>query len=273
MGAVEVFQDAIRNFEATSVIDILTIALFIYLLLLLLRGTTAMSLLRGFVILLAGAVVLIRVLDLRVLNFIIRNSLPALLIAIPIIFQPEIRRFLERVGRRGRWPWSGRPQFEDLIDIMVETCVNLSQSRHGALMALERESSLEEYIDTGVRLDAVPSSRFLEGVFFPNSALHDGAVILRGDRVLAAGCTLPLSDRTSREHSGLRHRAALGVTERSDSVSIVVSEESGAITVGANGRLISRLDGPRLRAILRSLLVPASALDRPAGSHLPRLTR
>ena len=205
---MDTFQDAIRSFEPASVVDILIIAVFIYALLLLLRGTTAMSLIRGIVILLVATVLLVRVLDLRVLNFLIRNSLPALLIAIPIIFQPEIRRFLERVGRTGRWPWPGRPQYESLIDIMVDASVNLSQNRHGALIVLERESGLEEYIDTGIKLDAAPSSQLLEGIFYPNSPLHDGAVILGGNRVLAAGCTLPLSSRIERASHPLDRGAA-----------------------------------------------------------------
>ena len=124
-----------------------------------------------------------------------------------------------------------------------------------------------------MKLDAVPSTRLLEGIFYPNSALHDGAVIMREDRVLAASCTLPLSDRSDRELSGLRHRAAMGISERTDAVAVVVSEETGSISVAASGRMISRLDGPRLRGILRSLLVPASELDRPVRRRLPGLSR
>ena len=273
MAALEALGSAVRSFSLASAIDILTIAIAIYLLLVLLKGTTAMSLVRGIVIVLVGGLVLTRVLDLPVLDFIIRNSFPALLIAIPIIFQPEIRRFLERVGRTGRWPWPSRPQYQAVIDVLVESCLNLSQNRHGALIVLERESGLEEYIGSGIQLDAVPSAQLLEGIFYPNSALHDGAVVLRSDRVISASCALPLSERIGREQSGLRHQAAVGVTERSDAVSIVVSEETGSIAVAVSGRLISRLDGSRLRAILRNLLVPTSALDRPSRSRLQRLAR
>lgn len=273
MGIVDTFKDAIQSFEPVNVVDILTIALLIYVVLLLVKDTTAMTLLRGAAILLAVAVLLARVLDLRVLNWVIRSSFPALLIAIPIIFQPEIRRFLERLGRTGRWPWPGRAQYDQVIDVVADACVNLAQNRHGALIVLEREAGLEDYIETGIKLDAVPSAQLLEGVFYPNSPLHDGALILRENRVLAAGCTLPLSDRVDREHPGLRHRAALGIAERSDAVSVAISEETGSITVAANGRMISRLDGPRLRAILRSLLLPALELGRPSGRRLPRLPR
>src|SRR3989304_1291239 len=176
-----------------------------------------------------------------------RNSSPALLIAIPIIFQPEIRRFLERVGRTGRWPWPGRSMYEVVVDIVADTALGLSANRHGAIIVFEREATLEDYIETGVRLDAVPSTRLLEGLFYPNSALHDGAVIMREDRVLAAGCTLPVSDRSDRELAGLRHRAAMGISERTDAVAVVVSEETGGISVAAAGRVISGAGRPRRR--------------------------
>ena len=269
----ETVQDALDRFEAASVVDILSIAVLIYLALLLLKGTTAMSLLRGIVMVVVGVVILALVLDLTVLRWLLRNSFPALLIAIPIIFQQEIRRFLERVGRTGRWPWPGRGLYEGVVDTVADACLGLAEKRHGAIMVMERETGLEEYIDTGVKLDAACSAQLLESIFFPNAALHDGAVILREDRVVAAGCTLPISDRVEREFSGLRHRAALGVAERTDAVAVVVSEETGGISVAANGRMISRLDGPRLRGILRSLLLPAMELDRAGGRRLPRLSR
>ena len=273
MSLSDAIRDALERFEAASVLDILTISILIYLSLLLLKGTTAMSLLRGIVIVLVGAVILASVLELTVLDWLLRNSFPAILIAIPIIFAPEIRRFLERVGRTGRWPWPGRPLFEGVVDVVADTALNLSVDRHGAIIVFEREAGLEDYVDTGVKVDAAPSTQLLEGIFYPNSALHDGAVILREGRVAAASCTLPLSDRTDRELPGLRHRAALGISERTDAVALIVSEETGGISVAANGRMISRLDGPRLRGILRSLLLPASELDRPIRRRLPRLSR
>jgi diadenylate cyclase len=273
VGLWDTIRESLGRFEAASVIDILTITVLIYLALLVLKGTAAMSLLRGIVMVLVGAVILASVLELTVLDWVLRNSFPALLIAIPIIFQPEIRRFLERVGRTGRWPWPGRHVYEAIVDMVADTALNLSANRHGAIIVFERESGLEDYIDTGVKLDSTPSLRLLEGLFYPNSALHDGAVILREDRLAAAGCTLPLSDRTEREFSGLRHRAAMGLSERTDAVAVVVSEETGAISVAANARMISKLDGPRLRGILRSLLVPASELDRPTRRRLPGLSR
>jgi diadenylate cyclase len=148
----------------------------------------------------------------------------------------------------------------------------LSEKSMGAIIAVERETGLEEYIDTGIKVDALCSTKLLMSVFYPNSALHDGAAIVRENRVVAAGVTLPLSDRMDGFH-GTRHRAALGLTERTDAVVVIVSEETGQISIAANGRVISSLDGPRLRGILRSLLLPQMDMDRPAGRRLPRLSR
>lgn len=264
--------DALDRFTAASVIDVLAIAVVIYLSLLLLKGTTAMSLLRGIIIVVIGAVILTQALNLTVLSWLLRNSFPALLIAIPIIFQAEIRRFLERVGRTGRWPWPSRALYEGVVECIAEASVLMSEKRMGAIIVVERETGLEDYIDTGVKIDAVCSTKLLMSVFYPNSALHDGAALIREDRLVAASATLPLSERMDGFH-GTRHRAALGITERTDAVSIVVSEETGALSIAANGRVISNLDGPRLRGILRSLLLPAMEMDRPQGRRLPRLSR
>jgi diadenylate cyclase len=264
--------NALDSFGPASVIDVISIAIVIYLALLLLKGTTAMSLIRGIIIVVIAAVVLAQVLNLTVLDWLLRNSFPALLIAIPIIFQSEIRRFLERVGRTGRWPWPGRALYEGVVDTIAEATLDLSEKRHGAIIVIERETGLEDYMETGVKLDAQCTSKLLLSIFFPNSALHDGAVVIREDRIVAAGVTLPLSERSQGFH-GTRHRAALGISERSDAVSVIVSEETGHISIAANGRAISNLDGPRLRGILRSLLLPAVEMDRAAGRRLPRLSR
>jgi diadenylate cyclase len=247
-------KDTLGEFDARSVFDILLIAAIFYWVLLLLRGTTAMTLLRGFAILLIAAFLLARLFDLRVLNFLLRNSFIGLAVAIPIVFQPELRRALERLGRAGLRAWMDRSGYDVLIDVIADSALNLAERRHGALMVLERDTGLKDYIDTGIRVDAAPSTELLEGIFFPRSPLHDGAVILRENRVVAAACTLPLSEDSSGGRIGLRHRAALGITERTDAVSVVVSEETGEIAVAANGRLVPRLDETRLRATLASLL-------------------
>jgi len=263
---------ALDQFEPESLIDITAIAVILYLSLLILKDTTAMPLIRGIIIVAIGAVIITTALELTVLSWLLRNSFPAVLLLIPIIFQNEIRRFLERVGRTGRWPFAGRVLFEGVVDCIGESATLLSERHIGAIIVVERETGLEEYIDTGVKVDAICSTKLLMSIFYPNSALHDGAVIIREGRVVAAGGTLPLSERMDGFH-GTRHRAALGVTERTDAVAVVVSEETGAISIAANGRVISNLDGPRLRGILRSLLLPSMEMDRPAGRRLPRLSR
>jgi diadenylate cyclase len=185
---------------------------------------------------------------------------------VPIIFQPEIRRTLERVGRtrvpalRGR----GAPApagVDALIDAVARACAELSRKRHGALIVFERETGLEEYIATGRRIDAAPSADLLTNIFFRNAPLHDGALIIRGGRMVAAACTLPLSEAPLDGHLGTRHRAGIGVTERTDAVAVIVSEETGDISIAANGRLVAKLGDERLRAML------ASALGRPDQHH------
>jgi diadenylate cyclase len=246
-------QDILDRLGPIDVLDIFLIALLIYGAFLLLRGTAAIALLRGAAIILIVIAILAQALNLTVLDFAIRNSVTGLIIAVPIIFQPEIRRALERVGRTGFRVWARSP-YEQLIDTVGRTAMELASRKHGALIVFERETGLQSYVDSGVPLDAVPSVELLEGIFFPNAPLHDGAVILRESRVVAAGCTLPLSETRLSGERGLRHRAGLGVTEGTDAVSLMVSEETGTIAVAADGRLYPRLDEARLRGLLTRLL-------------------
>ncbi len=246
-------QDILNRLGPIDVLDIFLIALLIYGVFLLLRGTAAIALLRGAAIILIVIAILAQALNLTVLDFVIRNSLTGLIIAVPIIFQPEIRRALERVGRTGFRVWARSP-YEQLIDTVGRTAMELASRKHGALIVFERETGLQSYVESGVPLDAVPSVELLEGIFFPNAPLHDGAVVLRESRVVAAGCTLPLSETRLSGEMGLRHRAGLGVTEGTDAVSLMVSEETGAVAVAADGRLYPRLDEARLRGLLSRLL-------------------
>ena len=250
-------QDILERVDPTDALDVFLIAVIIYWVLLLLRGTAAIALLRGAAIVLVGAVILAQVLNLEVLDFVIRNSFAGLIIAVPIIFQPEIRRALERVGRTGFRFWA-RPAYDGLIDTVGATAMGLATQRHGALIVFERETGLQSYIETGVTVDATPSVELLEGIFYPSGPLHDGAVILRENRVVAAACTLPLSEIRLPSEMGLRHRAGLGVTEGTDAVSVMVSEETGKVSVAADGRLYARLDEASLRGLL------ARQLGRPA---------
>ena len=194
MGLWNSATDAVDEFRVESVIEILSLSLLIYLVLLLVKGTTAMSLLRGMLIIVIVAIILVEALNLTVLSWLLNNSFPALLIALPIIFQQEIRRFLERIGRTGRWHWpAGRANLESVVDGIADASMSL--------LGVQKEM------------------------------------------------------------------------ERPDAVIVVVSEETGGVSIAANGRVISNLDGPRLRGILRSLILPSSDLDRPAGPRLPRLSR
>jgi len=258
-------QDILDRIEPTDALDILLIAFVVYWVLLLFRGTAAMTLLRGAAITLIGAVVLAQTLNLEALDFVIRNSLTGLIIAVPIIFQPEIRRALERVGRTGLRVWT-RPSYDGLIEKVSAAAADLSRQRHGALMVIERDTGLQSYVDTGVPVDAEPSVELLEGLFYPNSPLHDGAVVLRENRVVAAACTLPVSDSRLPSDLGMRHRAAVGVTEATDAVAVIVSDETGAISVAADGHLYPRLDEARLRGLLSNLLGHPPARERLRGN-------
>ncbi len=262
----------LERLQWTDAVDILLVALVFFLLLTLLRGTRAVQLVRGLIILiLLGSLLTSTFLRLVALSWLLRNTLPVLLFSIPVIFQPELRRALERLGgvvsTGGRW-W-GRQ--ESVIEPVVMACQRLSERRHGALIVLERETGLQEYIDTGVIIDAKVTPELLLTIFYIGTSLHDGAVIIRGTRVAAAACILPLSSSgtLTERRMGLRHRAALGISEVSDAVAVVVSEETGQISVAHNGRMIRRLDAQRLATILHAFQQPR----RPAPLWLPWLRR
>lgn len=267
--------DTFRRFDLRSLLDIVLIAGVIYWLLLWLRGTTAMSLLRGVAIVAAVGLALGNLFDLTVVNWLLRNSLTALLVAIPIIFQPELRRALERVGRTRMHSLRGRFSREGLHAAVTTAARQCSELRRGALIVLERETGLQDYVDTGVRLDALPSIPLLMSIFYLNSPLHDGAVIVREGRIMAAGCTLPLSEPDARSSLGTRHRAALGISERTDARAVVVSEESGDISLALNGRLLGPLDPLQLQDLLDedrdggagSPAEAAAGADRKAAEH------
>jgi diadenylate cyclase len=253
-----------------SVVDFLLVTAIAFILLKLVSGTQAVLLLRGMILLVSGIAVLTLILELPAFSWLLQAVLPALIVAIPVIFAPEIRRALERLGRAGNVLFfSSQPDhLERLIDIIGGTAQRLSERRYGALIVIERDVRLNEYIETGVSLDAQLSPELLLQVFFSNTPLHDGAVIIRGSRIAAAGCVMPLSSSGTLSSSpvrqfGLRHRAALGISEVSDAVSVVVSEETGSISITHNGRIIRRLDQSRLRNILMAFFRPRVARKWP----------
>jgi len=241
-------------------IDILLVAVACFLLLYLVRTTQAVPLLRGVILLIGIIGLLSNVFQLRAFSWLLRQALPALLVAIPVIFQPELRRALERVGRVGILigPGAGeKDQIEALIEATVLACRSLTARRHGALIVLERETGLQEYADTGVRLNADYSVELLLTIFDPHTPLHDGGVLVRGGRILAAACVLPLTTAFLADRRlGLRHRAGIGVTETTDAIAIIVSEERGSISIAHNGRIIRRLDADRLGSVLRAFYQP-----------------
>jgi diadenylate cyclase len=239
-----------------SLIDILLVTLVFYALFRLMQGTQAIQLLRGVIIVVLLTILITSVLRLTAFSWLIRNSLSVLLVAIPVIFQPELRRALERVGRAGFAVNRQESTGDLVIEEISQACQHLSERRHGALIVLERETGLQEYIDTGTRVGGKVSTGLLLTIFFPNTALHDGAVIIREDEIVAAGCVLPLASDMPDRQLGLRHRAAVGVTEETDAIAIIVSEETGIISITHNTRMVRRLDVRRLRKILQAFYKP-----------------
>jgi diadenylate cyclase len=251
-----------ERFDWRSLLDVALVTIIFYAVLMLLRDTQAVVLLRG-VLLLLVLIGLMSTLDLfPAFSWLVNITLPALVVAIPVVFAPEIRRALERLGRAGSNFSANAPtDMEATISAVINGVVRLSQLEHGALIVLQRNDNLEEYTRTGVRLNARVSPEILLQIFYPNTPLHDGAVLIVGGRLIAASCVMPLSSsgvlaRAAERRMGLRHRAALGISEVSDAVVVVVSEETGTISVVHEGRLIRRLDAERLENVLRAFYWP-----------------
>jgi len=245
-----------------AVIDVVLIAYITYRILILIRGTRAIHLVQGLIILLTLTVVS-GWFNLSAINWLLEQIQLSLLVAVPIVFQPELRRALEHVGR-GRLFGPGiavleRPDLEQLLRDLGRALKTMSRNKVGALIVLERETGLEDVAETGIRIDGQVSSEFLVNIFIPNTPLHDGAVIIRGNRVVAAACFLPLTESEVDPKMGGRHRAALGITEQTDAVVLVVSEENGAISLARSGKLVRNLDDETVREMLYELL---SANDR-----------
>lgn len=253
-GLLDFLQENFEQFDAAAAFDVFIIWLAIFWILLLLRNTTAMTVIRGATIVLIAAFVLVRVFDLRVLDFLLRNSFLGLLIVLAVVFQHEIRRALERVGRAASQAMGGAIEYDETIDALSEAAHNMSKRHIGALIVLERETGLQEYTEKGVAIDAVASTELIENIFYPNSPLHDGATIMRGDRIVAASVTLPLADNQLPGEFGTRHSAGVGITERTDAIALMVSEETGDMSIAADGRIYSRLDEARVRGLLERLL-------------------
>ncbi|MGN6033145.1 MAG: diadenylate cyclase CdaA [Thermomicrobiales bacterium] len=262
-----------RLADVRSIIDILVVTIIIYWLLWVAQGTRALHLIRGIVTLIVLLLLLGNILNLTTLQWLLSAISPALIVAVPVIFQPELRRAFEQLGHTSAWirnPFQTQdePEADKAIDEIVRAAVQLSRLRYGALMVIERETGLQDYVSKGVMLNADISRQLLINIFFPNSPLHDAAVIIQGDRILAASVVLPLTDNISASSQlGTRHRAAIGITEESDALAVVVSEETGQMSVAHSGRLIRNLDQDRLRRVLRTLMKLEGRTDVPKAGN------
>jgi diadenylate cyclase len=244
------------NVDLITVLDLALVTGAIYTLLLLIRGTRAVQVLRGMILLALLVGFLSATFELPAFSFMVRNSIPALLVAIPVIFQPELRRALEQLGQTSRYLRLFRSSQENPVVKPVQTAAaRLSQRRHGALIVFEQDTGLQEYVDTGVPLEAEVTVELLLTIFNKHTELHDGAVIIREEKLAAAACVMPLSTSSlSDSQMGLRHRAGLGISEVSDAVVLIISEETGQASIAHNGRIIRRQDINRLDDILNAFL-------------------
>jgi len=242
-----------------NVLDIFIVAIFIYYVLVLIRGTRAVQLLLGVLVIVAiyGLAVLLR---LELTKSLLQALFVFGLVAIAVVFQPELRRVLGRIGQLGPLNRLLAPlpeeEVEHVVDELVRSALLISEAHHGALIVVERATGLQDYSETGVPVNGKLTAELLASIFMTRSPLHDGAVIVRGGTIVAAACLLPLEDTQDRSahRYGMRHRAALSISGQTDSVVVIVSEETQAISVASNGRMIGGLDEERLRRVLTSLL-------------------
>ena len=251
----------LESLALTDIVDIAIVTLLFYSISFMFRGTQAVALFRGIALLVIGLITLAAVLRLQALSWLLANSLTAMVIAIPVIFQPEIRRVLERLGRSAFFGTRLAPQAArvSVIDAIFNAVTKLSNRRHGALIVLQRNSSLQDYIRTGIQLDSIATADLLVTLFWPRTELHDGAVIVDGSgRIAAASCVLPItaSRNLPNPNLGTRHRAAVGISEVGDALCVVVSEETGKVSLTNGGRMILDLDAQRLRLILGGVYGP-----------------
>lgn len=273
-------ENIFNTFGPRDIFDIAIMSFLIYQGIKLVRETRAAQLVKGIAMLLL-LYALAKVFNLSVMKFLTENVLQVGLFAIVVVFQPELRRALEQVGRSrigklqvfgsGLSEQDTRLIWAKFIDALVEEASSLSRQKVGALIVIEQKTKLGDIIKTGTVINSDAAPELIGNIFFPNSPLHDGAMIVRDGRLYAAGCFLPLSDNQeiSRE-LGTRHRAALGMSETSDAIVVVVSEETGLITVCRNGRLERGFTTVRLGELLRGILIPEKSVSEPSDKKLER---
>ena len=248
-------RDLVATIAPLDVFDIVVVAMIFYKMYQMIQDTRAMTLVKGLMVI-ALLTVICGWLNLHVMSWLLQKSSDWLLIALPILFQPELRRALEHIGQ-GQFLHQGtslldKKEADSVVDEIVKTAKKLSQTKTGALMVLEREMKLNDISVTGIHIDGIISTEFLLNVFIVNTPLHDGAAIIRGNRLISAACVLPLTENHELSTElGTRHRAAIGLSEQCDALIVVVSEETGTISVAENGRMVRHLDEQTLAAKIR----------------------
>lgn len=236
-------------------VEVVLLAVAIYYVLMFLRGTRAAPVVIGFIVLLLMLFSLAAVLNLEVLGWMLGAGTAFIALAALIIFQPEIRRLLARVGDLPLF--ASAAERRENLEVIVQTAERLAEVRIGALIAIEQSINLQEVVEVGIPVDCEATPEILETIFFPNNAIHDGGVVIRGDRIAFAACIFPLTQRSDLQKSmGTRHRAAIGLSEEADAVVVVVSEETGAISYAWKGQLQRGVSLEELRSFLSSILVP-----------------
>lgn len=268
-----------QRFNRSSLLDIFLVTVIVFVVLSFIQGAQAKTLLRGTVLIFGLLSLLYILVDLPAFTWLLGHVVPSLLLIVPVMYAPEIRRTLERIGRVESFreilnpssPFANKTA--EVVPDIVSACRMLAGKNHGALIVIQRYDDLEKFVNTGVYMDAVVTPETLANIFFPNTPLHDGATIIRGARIQAAACIMPLSsrnvlDKTPGRQMGLRHRAALGTSEMNDSFTIVVSEETGQISVAFEGVIYKHLDAEKLESWLRKFFhvsPPVSIRERIAN--------
>lgn len=248
-----------------DILDIVVVAYFLYRLHLMMKNTRAATLAKGLLVLLVFMVIC-RYLNLHVISWLLEKSMTVILVALPVVFQPELRRALEQIGRGKllhKTSELDEQEFEDMLDSVAHATKIMSKNKVGALMVFERSTGLEDRIETGVAVDGIVSSGLIQNIFVKDTPLHDGAVIIRGKRIIAACCLLPLTEnRNLSQELGTRHRAAIGLSEQSDAIVLVVSEETGAVSIARNGELMRYLTVDDVKEILRNSIFRPNMTDK-----------
>jgi len=251
----------IQRIDFLTIIDLFLVSAIFYVILKLLQDTQAQILMRGVIFIVILISLLTTLVNLPAFSWLVSTTLPALLFAIPVIFMPELRRGLERLGRAGSGalllerPTTDLDVIHETIKDVVSATARLAAFKQGALIVMRRRDNLGEFEDTGVKMGAKVTPELLLQIFHPNTPLHDGAVIIAENRITAASCVLPLSssgvlERSPERQMGLRHRAALGISEISDAIALVISEETGSISIAHRGRILRRISADKLENVL-----------------------